>query len=56
MCTVTADATVVFTSGDDDSGSTSGSSSARGVDNLSNKENFEKIATRAGVEASDVSC
>lgn len=51
MCTVAATAKVTFSSGDE----TSGRSSARGVDNLSNKENFERIATSAGVEGSDVS-
>ena len=44
-CTVTATATVAFEAGD---------SSARGVESLSVKENFEMIAESADVDASDV--
>lgn len=47
---VEATVTVTFEGGDSDSGS----KSAEGVDNLSNKDNFAKIGTEAGVEASDV--
>ena len=52
VCTVAATATITFADGDS---SSSGENSARGVDSLSNKENFEKIATSAGVEGSAVS-
>lgn len=51
-CTVGATATVTF---DQDGEENSGTGSARGVDNLSNKENFSKIASAAGVDNSDVS-
>ncbi|CAN0303644.1 unnamed protein product [Ectocarpus sp. 12 AP-2014] len=50
-CTVRATATVVYSPGADDD---SGGSSARGVDSISNKENLQKIALAAGVEASDL--
>lgn len=50
-CDVKATATVVFADGADDA---SGGSSARGVDSISNKENLQKVASSARVEASDV--
>lgn len=51
-CDVSATATVVYAAGADDA---SGGSSARGVESISRKENLQKIASSAGVEASDVS-
>ena len=50
-CDVSATATVVYAAGADDQ---SGGSSARGVESISRKENLQKIASSAGVEASDV--
>lgn len=49
---MSATATVVYEAGADDA---AGGSSARGVESISRKENLQKIATSAGVEASDVS-
>lgn len=49
---MSATATVVYAPGADDA---SGGSSARGVESISKKENLQKIASSAGVEASDVS-
>lgn len=49
-CDVTATATIVYDEGED----TAGASSARGVDSLSNVENFQKIATSTGVDAEQV--
>lgn len=50
-CDVSATATVVYAADDDDS---SGGRSARGVENISRKENLQTVATSAGVEATDV--
>lgn len=43
---------MVYEAGADDA---SGGSSARGVDSISQKENLQRVASSAGVEASDVS-
>lgn len=50
-CNIKATAKVVYEAGAEDA---SGGSSARGVDSISNKENLQKIASSAGVEASEV--
>lgn len=50
-CNVSATATVVYAGGAPDA---SGGSSARGVESISRKDNLQRVASSAGVEASDV--